>query len=68
MVWELRGWEGMISISSNMDEGGQAATDMAVVQANGSKTRGAVGGWEWVIAGGLLLLASTLICLRLLAA
>ena len=67
--WDLLRGRGMVAITGRVSKNGQDTMATVFVPANNSEARGtSVGKWGLVIAGGLLLLASTFICLILLAA
>ena len=57
----------MIAISGKVTKDGRDVTGTVLVPANRSEAQGA-NTWGLVIAGGLLLLTTTLVCLLLFAA
>ena len=58
----------MIVITGKVNKHGRIEIGKALVPANHSEAASGASAWGWVIAGGLLLLTTTLVCLMLFAA
>jgi len=67
MVWEMLFRDGMIAIISKVTRHGRKTLEKVMVPANHTEAQG-TGAWGLVIAGGLLLLTATFICLILFKA
>jgi hypothetical protein len=67
LVWEMLLNDSMITIVGKVTRHGRRSLEKAVVPANHTEAQG-VSTWGLVIAGGLLLLTTTFICLILFKA
>ena len=66
MVWDLLRFHGMVAITGKVNKNGHDILETVLVPANHTEAQG-VSKWGLVIAGSLLLLTSTFICLLLLS-